>query len=307
MASSGTSGGGDGAKECRIELVVVECAGGPVALGYPVNAKPPPTHHIPKDQVAAVPVTTASVGGEIPVTGRHPAAPGNSHSSTRRSAARRHCYRQISELAVTIFIAAFLIWLYLSYHQNPLPKQPTFSVKDFAVSNFSISNYHGRTALAANWEATITVVNPNRKHTLSLEKILSFVYYYDDTSAGQLSLGSVEPLHLDKNSSASITVKTTTNLTGSDRREAALVENIRQKLRNTGTLSFSLGIHLNEDFSHHFYIDVVTAYCEGLKVDFLYLGDIVVGTLSTDNPRGEVSCWTSYCDWPDGITKSLDC
>ncbi|OWM89406.1 hypothetical protein CDL15_Pgr024154 [Punica granatum] len=64
---------GGGAKECRIDIVALQCAGGTVALGYPIDAKPPPPPpiHIPKyDPLAAVPVavTTARVGAGILVT-----------------------------------------------------------------------------------------------------------------------------------------------------------------------------------------------------------------------------------------------
>lgn len=295
--SSAMASPGHDAKDCRIDHpVAVRFAGGQVALGYPIT-NPPAYHHIiPQVQLPAIPVAlAATTGGEIPATSRRPSTDLESASSTRRSIIKSYLF-----LLLIASMIPFVVVIYSYCRDNPPLKSPTFQVAYFAVSNFSISD-HGP-VLAATWEADLTVVNPNRKIKLDLENIVSFVYY--KSIGGQLSLSAAEPLHLDEKSTASITIRN--YVTQSDTQKASSVEDIRRELQETGSVSFSLGVHLKETFSEdENTVDLATIYCEGLKVAFRFSGHIGVGTLSvpSNDPSSEAPCRISHCSWWKGVIK----
>lgn len=167
-------------------------------------------------------------------------------------------------IAALIFIVVFtcmtsiIVWLVLR------PEIPGFHVDTFSVSNFNVSSPR----FMANWEASLTVVNPNTKLKVYVERIQSFIYYQDDDF---LASSYVDPLILETKGKAMIRAGLTTNSSDTPMVPLWVVEDLR-KDRGKGMVTFNLRMAVWSTFksgswwTRHVGMRV---FCEDLQVSFV--------------------------------------
>lgn len=153
-------------------------------------------------------------------------------------------------------LSSIITWIILR------PEIPVFRVDSFSVANFNISkaNYSG------NWDANVTVQNPNHKLNVNLERIQSFVDFKDNT----LAMSYADPFFLDVEKSSQMRVKLTSSSPDDPGNWAATEEKLGQE-RMTGTVSFSLRFFAWTTFRSGSWWTrrvVMRVFCEDLKLVF---------------------------------------
>ncbi|GAV57323.1 LEA_2 domain-containing protein [Cephalotus follicularis] len=162
----------------------------------------------------------------------------------------------LSLLVVFACLSSIVTWIVLR------PEIPIFHVDAFSVSGFNASTPR----FVANWEANLTVDNPNTRLKVYVQQIQSFIYFDDDEI---LASSLLDPFSMDTKGKATIFAKTKTDGSGQ-----ALVEDL-SKARDKGTMSFSLRFVVLSTFkssgSSSWWIKHVSmrVYCEDLEVAFV--------------------------------------
>ncbi|XP_008442912.1 uncharacterized protein LOC103486674 [Cucumis melo] len=128
-------------------------------------------------------------------------------------------------LVAIMTLSSIITWIILR------PEVPVFKVDSFSVSNFNISklNYSG------NWDASVTVQNPNHKLNVNMERIQSFVDYKQNT----LAMSYADPFFLDVEKSGQMKVKLTSSSPDDPGNWLETEEKLGRE-RATGTVSFNL-------------------------------------------------------------------
>ncbi|KAB5552941.1 hypothetical protein DKX38_010252 [Salix brachista] len=150
------------------------------------------------------------------------------------------------------------MWLVLS------PQLPVFHVDNFSVSNFNAT----LPTFTANWEANLTVRNPNTKLTIEFGELQNFVFYEEDYLLA--SATAPRPFSLETRTSGVINAKLSAN------NKDNLVENwVLDKLakeRSNGSVSFNFRMLFWTTFrsglwwKRHLSMKVL---CEDIQVSFV--------------------------------------
>ena len=144
------------------------------------------------------------------------------------------------------------------------PQLPVFHVDNFSVSNFNTT----LPTFTANWEANLTVRNPNTKLTIEFGELQNFVFYEEDYLLA--SATAPRPFSLETRTSSVINAKLSAN------NKDNLVENwVLDKLakeRSNGSVSFNFRMLFWTTFrsglwwKRHLSMKVL---CEDIQVTFV--------------------------------------
>ncbi|CAI9097611.1 OLC1v1034082C1 [Oldenlandia corymbosa var. corymbosa] len=167
-------------------------------------------------------------------------------------------------LIVSMCMVSFVIWFLFGM------EIPEFHVANLAVSNLTVTD----TLIVGNWDANVTVYNPNEDVKVSLEPVRASLFYKNSP----LGMASVEPFNLQGKRVYNLGI----NL---DNEKAVSVpilsEQMNADLKN-GFLYVSLRISLGARFasSSIWRKETLRVFCEDLKVKLAPGGDS--GKLSDD-------------------------
>ncbi|KAJ9181306.1 hypothetical protein P3X46_009446 [Hevea brasiliensis] len=173
---------------------------------------------------------------------------------------------------IFICISTIIIWLILR------PAIPIFHVDTFTVSNFNASS----SSFEANWDANITVKNPNTKLKAYFDQVEVNVYYEDNLLAKSFA----NPFQLETKQDTVMQAKLASD--NSDHSQTGVGSRVVERMtedRNSSNrkLSFNLRVALWTTFksgtwwARHINVRV---YCENLEVGFV--GNTSDGKLSND-------------------------
>lgn len=203
--------------------------------------------------------------------------PPNEYSSYAYSQARTQsnvrCNSTFVRLVLlTMTIVALLtvsstvaLWFFLR------PEAPAFRVDALSVSNFNTTNFDQ----TANWEANVTVENPNQKLKVSFNEIKSFVDYEDQ----YLAQSFANPLSLETKEHLVMNVKLAGNNTIEYVVDQKLVDDMARD-RSRGSVIFRMRFLVSCTFRRGSWWKksrTLKFRCDKLKVEFA--GGAGVGTL----------------------------
>ncbi|EEF29836.1 NDR1/HIN1-like protein 10 [Ricinus communis] len=164
-------------------------------------------------------------------------------------------------LILTCAISIFM-WIILR------PVIPVFHVNNLSVSNFNLSS---SPTFHANWDANITVGNPNTKLKVYFDQIEVFIYYNEDDL---LATSFSNPFFLETGGNSVVQAKLEAN--NADRKQAGVgswvVDKMAKDKSTTGNVTFDIRMALWSTFkSGSWWARHVTirVYCEDLVVSFM--------------------------------------
>lgn len=156
-----------------------------------------------------------------------------------------------------LFTSNITMWLFLR------PELPVFHLDGFSVSNFNAS----WPTLTADWEANITVRNPNSKIKVYSDQIHNIILYGEDKLCTSVS----PPIYLDIHQSTGDNLKLAANSTDAIMAGKLVVDKMAAE-RNKGTVNFNLRMGYWTTFkSGTWYVRkvILKVYCEQIKVAFV--------------------------------------
>ena len=187
-------------------------------------------------------------------------------SNVRRNSTFVHLVLLIMAIvALFAVVSTVAIWFILR------PEAPAFRVDALSVSNFNTTNFDQ----TANWEANITVENPNQKLKVYFNEIKSYVDYKDR----YLTQSFVSPLSLEVKEHVVMNVKLSVDNVFEPVVDQKLVDDMALD-RSRGSLIFRIRLMVSATFRRGSWWKksrTLKIRCEGLEVEFA--GGAGVGTL----------------------------
>ncbi|KAJ7971660.1 Late embryogenesis abundant (LEA) hydroxyproline-rich glycoprotein family [Quillaja saponaria] len=169
-------------------------------------------------------------------------------------------FRSFIICSTLILVLFFTISLMLSLVLHP--QLPNFKVDALFVSNLNTSNSN----LTANWDANITVENPNKKLKAYFTNVQTNMYHNEDI----VSVIYASPFELDTKQTTVVNVKLTTNPSNQVMVARWVVDEMAKE-RGTGTVTFNLRMQLRSEFKSGELSSrgvVLRVFCEDLEVQF---------------------------------------
>ena len=168
-------------------------------------------------------------------------------------------------VALFTVVSTVALWFILR------PEVPAFRVEALSVSNFNTTNFDQ----TANWEANVTVENPNQKLKVYFNEIKSYVDYKDEYLAQSFE----DPLSLEIKEHDVMNVKLSANNVVEHVVDQKLVDDMARD-RSQGSLIFRMRLIVSTTFRRGSWwkkTRTLKVRCERLKVEFA--GGAGVGTL----------------------------
>uniref|UniRef100_A0A2N9G9R2 Late embryogenesis abundant protein LEA-2 subgroup domain-containing protein n=1 Tax=Fagus sylvatica TaxID=28930 RepID=A0A2N9G9R2_FAGSY len=220
--------------------------------GYAPPPPPPPNNHgYPPN--ASNPYSYTQTASPLPPTYYDT----TQSNATGNTGLIRCCLALLILFILASCLSTFMAWFILH------PLVPIFRVEAFHVSNFNTTNPD----FASNWEANVTVKNPNRKLTVYLNEIRSFMYYKEDYLASDF----VDPLMLQIKEHDVLHVKlSANNLVEHEVGDWVVDDMVRD--RNGGSLSFNFRLQVSSSFKSGTWWTrehILKVCCDNLNVQFV--------------------------------------
>ncbi|KAL6183677.1 hypothetical protein ACLB2K_045088 [Fragaria x ananassa] len=139
------------------------------------------------------------------------------------------------------------------------PQTPSFQLDSLFLSNLNISNITFRT----DWDATLTIENPNLISTVRLNSIKGSISYKDNS----LAMYSIKPLELGCMEHRLVHVKISTMTTN-----RSILEEINRQRDENGAVSFNMTMFVSATYTSGWWgieYVVLNPQCLDLKVAFL--------------------------------------
>ncbi|KAJ8899261.1 hypothetical protein K2173_017293 [Erythroxylum novogranatense] len=161
-------------------------------------------------------------------------------------------------LLLFMFSTSMIMWLILR------PEFPVFRINNFSVTNF---NATPPVIFTANWDANLTVENPNTKLKVDFDRIENFVY---DAEDDQLASSFSQPFSLETKTSQVMVATMSANGT-SQLEEGSLTVEKLGKERSSGDVTFSVRMVFWTTFKASWWTRhaILKVLCNDMKVPFV--------------------------------------
>lgn len=163
-------------------------------------------------------------------------------------------------IAIIILIMASCIFSIILYVLLR-PMVPEYHVTSFTVTDFNISNG----VVAGNWDANITITNPNPNQKINFSRMQAYMYYQNIVN--YLSWSTMQGLSLATNSTSSVHVRNTmANQAQPPEWTVKTLEGDWEK----GVVKFELGMTMLGTFKGSWWMSHLSlgVYCDDLMVSF---------------------------------------